>query len=187
MMPTNREARQWDKVQDMALLRQIAANAGHEASVVVNEVRKSKGDGDEKYDKYRPALDALVAVWGSANVLGPLVGGALVMRWSWRWVFLVNVPVGLAALAGTLAVVPPSRHAAGGALPDLLGAGLLALATGALAGGIVRAPDPDVARAPANQATFACVQENFVCDPSTGRATAASAQAQLDCIQDLPQ
>lgn len=26
MMPTNREARQWDKVQDMALLRQIAAN-----------------------------------------------------------------------------------------------------------------------------------------------------------------
>lgn len=52
---------------------------------------------------------------------------------------------------------------------------------------IVRAPDADVAHAPANQQTFACVQENFVCDPATGRATAASAQAQLDCIQDLPQ
>ena len=53
--------------------------------------------------------------------------------------------------------------------------------------GIVRAPDADVAHAPANQQTFACVQENFVCDPATGRATPASAQAQLDCIQDLPQ
>lgn len=52
--------------------------------------------------------------------------------------------------------------------------------------GIVRAPDPDVARAPANQATFACVQEHFECDAATGRATAASAQAQLDCIQELP-
>jgi hypothetical protein len=52
---------------------------------------------------------------------------------------------------------------------------------------IVRAPDPDVAKAPANQATFACVQEHFVCDPATGHATAESAQAQLDCIQDLPQ
>ena len=53
--------------------------------------------------------------------------------------------------------------------------------------GIVRAPDDDVARAPANQQTFACVQEHFACDPATGRATADSAQAQLDCIQELPQ
>ena len=51
---------------------------------------------------------------------------------------------------------------------------------------IVRAPDDDVAHAPANQQTFACVQEHFECDLSTGRATPASAQAQLDCIQDLP-
>lgn len=52
--------------------------------------------------------------------------------------------------------------------------------------GIVRAPDADVARDPANQQTFACVQEHFECDETTGRATAASAQAQLDCIQELP-
>jgi hypothetical protein len=52
--------------------------------------------------------------------------------------------------------------------------------------GIVRAPDADVARDPANQQTFACVQEHFECDETTGRASAASAQAQLDCIQDLP-
>jgi hypothetical protein len=54
-------------------------------------------------------------------------------------------------------------------------------------GDIVRAPDADIATAPANQATFACVQENFECDAATGRATPASTQAQFDCIQDLPQ
>ena len=53
--------------------------------------------------------------------------------------------------------------------------------------GIVRAPDDAVAGDPINQQTFACVQEHFVCDPSTGRATQASAQDQLDCIQELPQ
>ncbi len=37
--------------------------------------------------------------WGGATVVGPLIGGWLVMHASWRWAFLVNVPVGLLALA----------------------------------------------------------------------------------------
>jgi hypothetical protein len=36
-----------------------------------------------------------------------------------------------------------------------------------------------------NQETFSCVQRNFRCDPATGRATHESAQAQLDCLNDL--
>lgn len=52
---------------------------------------------------------------------------------------------------------------------------------------IVRVNDEAVARSDANQDTYACVQEHFACDPGTGRATQPSAQAQLDCIQDLPQ
>ena len=37
----------------------------------------------------------------------------------------------------------------------------------------------------ANQATYECVVDHFTCDPSTGHATQPSAQAQIDCIQDL--
>jgi EmrB/QacA subfamily drug resistance transporter len=38
------------------------------------------------------------AVFGVASVIGPLVGGVLVDNASWRWVFYVNIPVGLVAL-----------------------------------------------------------------------------------------
>jgi hypothetical protein len=38
-----------------------------------------------------------------------------------------------------------------------------------------------------NQATYRCMHEHFTCDPQTGRATAASQQAQLDCINDIGQ
>lgn len=41
--------------------------------------------------------------WGAANVVGPVIGGWLVMHLSWRWVFLVNVPVGLLSMALLLA------------------------------------------------------------------------------------
>lgn len=36
--------------------------------------------------------------WGIASVLGPILGGWIVAHLSWRWVFLVNVPVGLLAI-----------------------------------------------------------------------------------------
>lgn len=39
------------------------------------------------------------AVWGVASLIGPLLGGWLTDNFSWRWVFLVNVPVGAIALA----------------------------------------------------------------------------------------
>jgi hypothetical protein len=47
----------------------------------------------------RAAVQGLfTGAWGSATVIGPLIGGWLVMHASWRWAFLVNVPVGLVAL-----------------------------------------------------------------------------------------
>ncbi len=70
-------------------------------------------------DLYTPAERGKVqgwfgAVWGIAGISGPLLGGAIVAAVSWRWVFLVNVPFGIAsasrASAGSSAAwSPPPR------------------------------------------------------------------------------
>src|ERR1044071_1370682 len=36
-------------------------------------------------------------VWGLSSVVGPLIGGFITDQWSWRWVFYLNLPVGIAA------------------------------------------------------------------------------------------
>jgi hypothetical protein len=51
--------------------------------------------------------------------------------------------------------------------------------------GIVRVDDQSVAISSTNQATYACVVDHFQCNPETGHPTQQSAQAQLECIQDL--
>ncbi len=88
-------------------------------------------------DLYTPAERGKVqgwfgAVWGLAGVSGPLLGGAIVAMASWRWVFWVNLPFGLAAalvLAMTFREAPRARSAA---RLDLLGAGTILLASLAL-------------------------------------------------------
>jgi EmrB/QacA subfamily drug resistance transporter len=49
------------------------------------------------------------AVAGLATVAGPMVGGLLVTQLSWRWVFFVNVPVGIVTLIFASAVLPDLR------------------------------------------------------------------------------
>ena len=48
------------------------------------------------------------AVFGVSSVAGPLIGGFLTEHASWRWVFYVNLPIGLVALVVTSAVLPAS-------------------------------------------------------------------------------
>ncbi|HEX5252071.1 MAG TPA: MDR family MFS transporter [Gaiellales bacterium] len=74
----------------------------------------------------------IAATFAVATIVGPLVGGALVDGAGWRWVFLVNLPVGAAALVG-LQLRLPGRPPARPEHPlDIAGAALLAGATTAL-------------------------------------------------------
>jgi EmrB/QacA subfamily drug resistance transporter len=54
------------------------------------------------------ALGIWGAVAGAANALGPIIGGALVDAASWRYIFLINVPIGIFALIAALMIVKES-------------------------------------------------------------------------------
>jgi EmrB/QacA subfamily drug resistance transporter len=50
------------------------------------------------------------AIIGIATVAGPTLGGLIVTNWDWRWIFYLNVPIGVIALIGTFLVIPDIRH-----------------------------------------------------------------------------
>jgi len=71
------------------------------------------------------------AVFGLASVAGPLLGGFFTESLSWRWVFYINVPIGIIALVVTSAVLDIPFHRRDHKV-DYAGAGILVAATSAL-------------------------------------------------------
>src|SRR4051794_29434959 len=61
-----------------------------------------------------------------APILGPAIGGLIVDNWSWRWIFFVNVPIGMIAVAAALRVLPRSESGSTDPL-DVGGFALLAV------------------------------------------------------------
>src|SRR5919197_1384013 len=87
------------------------------------------------------AFGILGAITGVGVAVGPVLGGVLTSGISWRWIFFVNIPVGIVALLVTLRKVDESRNPLAGR-PDL--AGFLTFSTGlaALTFGLIRS-EPD--------------------------------------------
>jgi EmrB/QacA subfamily drug resistance transporter len=85
---------------------------------------------------------AAIGAWSAAGALaaaaGPALGGVLVDTVGWRSLFLINVPIGIAILAGARSV---GAGAPGGRLPDAVGTVLLGLGIGAAALGIAQGPE----------------------------------------------
>ena len=86
------------------------------------------------------AIGTWSAIGALGAALGPVIGGSLV-EISWRWVFWINLPVGLVAILLAGKVLPESKddHVTG--RPDVAGAGLLAASVALIALALVKAPD----------------------------------------------
>jgi MFS transporter, DHA2 family, multidrug resistance protein len=76
-----------------------------------------------------------IAIWGIGVMLGPIcgpmLGGWLTENYSWRWIFYINLPLGVISALGIAAFIRDTRHAHREAF-DFLGFATLSLAIGAL-------------------------------------------------------
>jgi EmrB/QacA subfamily drug resistance transporter len=83
------------------------------------------------------AFGAFGAVTGVAVAIGPVLGGAITSGLSWRWIFFVNIPIGVFCFGVTLLRVDESR-APGAHRPDVPGFVTFSLALAGLVYGLIR-------------------------------------------------
>ncbi|MFF7725946.1 MFS transporter [Streptomyces sp. NPDC008001] len=105
----------------MVVIAQLKAGAAEEPADA--KAGGAKGGGS-KGGGGGAGIGGIVA--GSGMALGPVLGGFLADHADWRWVFYVNLPIGLAVLAAAAAVLKLPQHHGTRHRIDFLGAGLAA-------------------------------------------------------------
>jgi MFS family permease len=93
------------------------------------------------------AIGTWAGVGALASAIGPVLGGWLIDSAGWRTIFLINLPVGIAAGWLAWTYVPESRNRRAGARLDLLGGLLVTVGLGLLTWTLTAAAEPDHARA----------------------------------------
>lgn len=87
------------------------------------------------------ALGIWTAISVSGLALGPIVGGFIVEYFAWQWIFLINVPIGIAAFLVTSAVVRESRDESGTVGTDIPGTIAITGAIASLTWSLIQAGD----------------------------------------------
>ena len=81
------------------------------------------------------------AVWGATIggmvAVGPVLGGWLATDFTWRWAFLINLPLGILILAGLIYLIPESKAESGRKGIDWLGAAISIVMFGTLVFGLI--------------------------------------------------
>lgn len=114
-------------LQELILFRMLQGISGA-ALVPMTQATLLDINPPERHGKAM-AIFGLAAITGP--LVGPLLGGWLTSNLSWRWVFYINLPLGLIAWLGLSSVMPEMRQADTRRL-DFMGFGLLAVAIGSL-------------------------------------------------------
>lgn len=96
-------------------------------------------DSSIRHEDRGRAIGTWAGLSGVAAALGPFLGGWLVDAASWRWVFLINVPLAAVAFVVTLRHVPETRAAATGHL-DLGGAAAVTAGLGGIVYALIEIP-----------------------------------------------
>jgi EmrB/QacA subfamily drug resistance transporter len=79
------------------------------------------------------AVSLWISAGAAASAFGPVVGGTMIQIASWRWIFLVNVPIAACAIAFGYRALPAAGGSSERRLPDFLGTATLGLGVTCLA------------------------------------------------------
>ena len=103
----------------------------------------------------------LASVWGVSSVLGPLAGGLIIQHLSWAWIFWINVPIALLAMAGFVAFLHEDVERQRRPI-DILGAALFTAAVASLMLALTKIGTGDTQAAAISAITFVVALVLFV-------------------------